>query len=255
MVVEVPHAGLALDAEATARLVAPVRSLGRDADLFVDELYQDAPAEGASLLCAHVSRYVCDLNRGETDVDSQAAEGGSARAAPHGLIWRTTTDEQPALREPISRIELERRLSTIYRPYHAKLAELLEAKRRKFGFAVLLCGHSMPSRARAQHQDPARADLVPGSRGRTTAAASVIELPETLGSRWGWSVAHDDPYRGGFSTSYYGRPREGVHALQLEISRRLYMNERTLQKKPNDFENVRRFCRVLVRELGGLRLV
>ena len=100
VVVEVPHAGLVVDPPSLAHLVAPARALGRDADLYVDELYVDAPAEGATLLVAHVSRYVCDLNRGHDDVDAIAVEGASGRAAPHGLIWRSTTDSQPAVAGP-----------------------------------------------------------------------------------------------------------------------------------------------------------
>lgn len=255
VVVEVPHAGLHVDARAVATLVAPARSLGRDADLYVDELYQDAPELGATLLVANVSRYVCDLNRSEEDIDGLAAEGGSARSAPHGLIWRTTTENQPALAAPLPRREVQRRLDEIYRPYHGTLRELLEAKRARFGFAVLLCGHSMPSRGRsAGDSGRVRADVVPGSRGRTSAAATVIDVPEQLANERGWSAAHDAPYRGGFSTAHYGRPRAGVHAIQVELSRRLYMDEQSLEKKPNDFEATRDYCRRLVAALGELRL-
>jgi N-formylglutamate deformylase len=256
VVVEVPHAGLFVDPTSLAHLVAPARALGRDADLFVDELYADAPAEGATLLVAHVSRYVCDLNRGHDDVDAVAVEGASGRASPHGLIWRSTTDNQPAVAGPLPRAELERRLDEIYRPYHRALAQALGSKRERFGFAILLAGHSMPSRGRDGHTDPGRprADVVPGSRGRTTAAAGVIEAPDQLARQRGWSVAHDDPYRGGFTTAHYGRPREGVHAVQVEIARRLYMTEATLQKKPNDFGKTREYCRALVAHLGRMAL-
>lgn len=256
VVVEVPHAGLQIDAPALATLVAPARSIGRDADLFVDDLYADAPAHGATLLVARVSRYVCDLNRAETDVDPGAAVGGQAWNTPHGLVWRTTTEDEPALTAPIAAGELERRLASIYRPYHSALARLLEAKRERFGFAILLCGHSMPSRGRAGHRDSGaiRADVVPGSRGRTTAAAAVIETPDLLARRRGWTVSHDDPYRGGYSTAWYGRPAAGVHAVQVELARRLYMDEDALAKKPDDFVAVRDFCAELVAALGGLAL-
>lgn len=256
VVVEIPHAGLMVDPLSLAHLVAPARSIGRDADLFVDELYADAPDEGATLLVAHLSRYVCDLNRSADEVDPLAAEGGRARSAPHGLIWRSTTEDQPALSAPLPRRELERRLTEIYRPYHAALAELLERKRERFGFAVLLAGHSMPSRGRVGHADPgrARADVVPGSRGRTTAFQPVIEAPDELARENGWTVAHDDPYRGGFVTGHYGRPTESVHAVQIELARRLYMDEVTLERKHKDFELTRRFCRALVARLGNLAL-
>jgi len=256
VVVEVPHAGLGVDPESLATLAAPARSLGYDADLYVDELYADAPSEGATLVVSHLSRYVCDLNRAEGDVDALTVEGGGPRPAPHGLIWRTTTENQPALTRPLAGAELARRLLQIYRPYHSALAEVLLEKRERFGFVILLCGHSMPSRGRAGHSDPGRdrADVVPGSRGRSSAAPQVIETPETLAREFGWSVAHDDPYRGGFATGFYGRPAEGVHAVQVELARRLYMDEQTLAKKPNEFARTRLYCRSLVARLARMAL-
>src|SRR5689334_35060 len=92
LVVEVPHAGLWVDPESMAFTIAPARCIGRDADLYVDELFQDAPAEGASLLVARASRYVIDLNRSEDDYDSEAVEGGGLRPSARGLIWRLTTE-------------------------------------------------------------------------------------------------------------------------------------------------------------------
>jgi N-formylglutamate deformylase len=256
VVVEVPHAGLGLDALTIAHLSAPVRCLGNDADLYVDELYAEAPSTGATLLVAELSRYVCDLNRNEQDVDPLAAVGGTAQRAPHGLIWRDTTEGQRALAQPLSRAELERRIESFYRPYHQCLARLLDAKRAKFGYVVLLAGHSMPSRGRAGHSDTGRdrADVVPGSRGRTSARAEFIDVPERLALARGWSVVHDDPYRGGFTTQHYGRPAIGQHAVQVELSRRLYMNEATLEKRPGAFEQTRDYCTELVAALGALRL-
>lgn len=256
VVVEVPHAGLAVDPQSLATLEAPARALGFDADLYVDELYAAAPLEGATLLASRVSRYVCDLNRGEGDVDALTAEGGNARSTPHGLVWRTTTEALPAIARPLPRAELERRLEQIYRPYHNTLRELLEDKRRRFGFAILLCGHSMPSQGRSGHSDPGRvrADVVPGSRGRTSAAPEVILTPERVAGERGWSVSHDDPYRGGYSTTHYGRPGDGVHAVQVELARRLYMDEQTLARNASDFSKVQSFCRTLVARLGQLAL-
>jgi N-formylglutamate amidohydrolase len=255
VVVEVPHAGLTVDAVSAATLVAPVRSLGVDADLYVDALYADAPDEGATLLAAELSRYVCDLNRAEGDVDPLAAAGGTAQRAPHGLIWRDTTEGQRALSTPLTRQELQRRLDEYYHPYHATLQQLLRRKREKFGYVILLAGHSMPSRGRKGHSDTGRdrADVVPGSRSRTTAAAAVIDTPDRLAAARGWSVAHDDPYRGGFTTYNYGRPDLGQHAVQVELSRRLYMDEATLEKS-SGFIETRAYCRQVVRALGEVDL-
>ncbi|MFZ5894014.1 MAG: N-formylglutamate amidohydrolase [Myxococcota bacterium] len=254
LVVEVPHAGLHVDATALSTLLAPANALGRDADLYVDELFQDAPSEGAALLTSHVSRYVVDLNRAENDFDALAVENGSARVSPHGLIWRTTTEGRSALLGPLPRSEVERRLDTYYRPYHAALRRLLDARVASFGYAILLCAHSMPSRGRDGHQDIGRerADIVPGSRGRSSAAAPIIDTVDRVAREAGFSVAHDQPYRGGFSTGHYGRPDQGVHAVQVELNRKLYMNELSLEKKPNEFARMVAFCRRLTRELSEL---
>jgi N-formylglutamate amidohydrolase len=256
VVVEVPHAGLSIDPQAAWTLAAPVRALGRDADLYVDELYRGAPERGASMLVARASRYVCDLNRAEADIDHLAVEGAAVARAPHGVVWRTTTDGLPALFAPMRPAELERRLSQIHRPYHERLRTCLEEKRERFGFAILLCAHSMPSNDRTTDGRPGapRADVVPGSRGGTTAAPAVLAAIDEHAASAGLTVRHDDPYSGGFATAHYGRPQEGIHAIQIELARRLYMTERGLQKKPSDFERCAAFCTSLVARLGELDL-
>jgi N-formylglutamate amidohydrolase len=114
----------------------------------------------------------------------------------------------------------------------------------------------MPSWGRTGHSDAGRerADVVPGSRGRTTALESVIDAPDVLARERGWSVSHDDPYRGGFSTSHYGRPSANFHAVQVELSRKLYMNERSLSKNNNHFKKIQEFCDALVARLGAITL-
>ncbi len=261
LVVEVPHAGIHVPAAYLANLVAPARSIGRDADLYVDELYADAPLEGATLLVAHTSRYVLDLNRAEGDLDNEAVIGGQANGArmPRGLIWRLTTDGEPALGHPLSRAELDARVADVHRPYHAALRAVLERKKAKFGYAVLLAAHSMPSNARdpISRRGPetafARADVVPGTQGRTTSAGVFIDVVDTHAKAHGFTVRHDDPYRGGFSTRNYGMPSQGLHAVQVELARRLYMDEATLIRG-RSFDALRRFCRALVAKLGQTAL-
>jgi len=105
VVVEIPHAGVRVDPETLATLIAPARAIGLDADLYVDDLYTRAPELGATVLVAHASRYVCDLNRSEQDVDRDTVLGATGRASPHGLIWRSTTDNRaPDL--PDARVKL-----------------------------------------------------------------------------------------------------------------------------------------------------
>lgn len=257
VVVEIPHAGIHLDPESLAWTVAPARSIGRDADLHVDALFQDAPAEGATVLVANISRFVVDLNRSEADCDGEAVEGGGSTPFPRGLIWRLTTDGDPVLLGRLPRRELARRLDQIYRPYHAALSRLLEQKRARFGVAVLLCAHSMPSVGRRGHADTAapRADIVPGTRGRTSAAAAVIDEVDRHCRALGFSVRHDDPYKGGFSTAHYGKPERDVHAVQIEIARRLYMDEQSLGTHPRGFSAVRELGRTLVARLSSADLL
>lgn len=252
LVVEVPHAGLFIDPEALAFTIAPARSIARDADLYVDRLFEDAPSEGASLLVARTSRFVVDLNRSEEDYDGEAVEGGGPRASARGLIWRLTTDGDPLLKGRLPRAELERRLERFYRPYHRALEALIARKVDRFGFAILLCAHSMPSQGRGGHPDHGgyRADLVPGTRGRTSAAGVVIDRVDAHGRARKWTIQHDDPYRGGFSTGHYGRPARGVHAVQVEIARRRYMDESTLRIDPQGFAAVREFARSLAARLA-----
>lgn len=252
VIVEIPHAGLFVDGPAFATLAAPARSIGRDADLYVDELYAGAADEGASVLVAHLSRYVVDLNRSESDVDPDTVEGAPNGArATRGIVWRLTSDGGRVLERPLPRAELVRRLDTYYRPYHAALKSLIDHKKERFGFAVVLAAHSMPSVGRAGHGDPnaARADVVPGTRGRTSASARFIDAVDAHARSAGLSVRHDDPYQGGFTTQHYGRPGQAVHVVQVELARRLYMDEAALTKGPA-FGRIRSWCQGLVAALG-----
>ncbi len=257
VIVEVPHAGLGMPPPYLEPLAAPARALARDADLSVDRLYEDAPAEGATMLVARASRYAIDVNRAETDIDSEVVEGARSDVLlQHGLVWRTTSDGDPALLRRLSAAELEERLDQIWRPYHRTLASLIEAKRNRFGLCVVLAAHSMPSvertlpasRAGAPAGRP-RADVVPGTRGRRSAGARFIDAVEVLARGSGWSVRHDDPYAGGYTTQHYGRPVEGVHVVQVELARRLYLDEASL-RRTTGFGPVRSWCRALVAELG-----
>jgi N-formylglutamate deformylase len=263
IIVEIPHAGLELSPQFLEPMAAPARALARDADLYVDKLYEDAPVEGATVIVARASRYVVDLNRGEGDIDGEVIEGvRSGVQMHHGLIWRTTADGDPALGRKLSRAELDERLDLVWRPYHRALSELIERKRARFGLAFLLAAHSMPSMERPGGRDArgaqssrtgrparARADVVPGTRGRRSADGRFIDAVEAHAIGRGWTVRHDEPYAGGFSTQHYGRPAEGVHVVQIELARRLYLDEATLRPGP-DFGSVRLWCRQLVAKVA-----
>jgi N-formylglutamate amidohydrolase len=247
VIVEVPHARLRVDGPFFETLAAPCRALARDADLYVDALYEQAPTAGATMLVARFSRYVIDVNRAEGDIDADVVEGARTDLKlEHGLIWRTTGAGEPALTRKLTTAELRERLDLIWRPYHDELTGLIARARSEFGVAVVVAAHSMPSVG-----PPPGADVVPGTRGRKSAAPKFIEAVEAHAIEAGWTVAHDDPYAGGFTTQHYGRPQDGVHVVQVELARRLYLNEGTLRPLPT-FDLVRSWCSGLVTRLGRI---
>lgn len=229
LVVSVPHAGTDVPAIDAPLLRASGAALWRDADALVDRLFARAPALGAPLVVARVSRYVLDINRAPDDVDLEVCPEleRPGRPSARGLVWRTSTEGAALLARPLTLAELSSRIERLHAPYHAALAALLEERRRHFGFAVLLDAHSMPSMGRLGHSDPGerRADLVPGDVRGSSCAPSLTRLVVEHFERAGFGVKLNDPYMGGFITRAHGRPARGVHAIQLEVNRDLYLEE------------------------------
>ena len=258
VLVEVPHAGLQVPNVIAREILAPPKAVLRDSDVYVDRLCAGITDQGASLLVAHVSRYVVDLNRAPDDVDIHAVPSHAASRAiqPRGVVWRTATDGRPVLRAPLTQEQFERRIALFHQPYHQALSAEIERLRSLYGYVFLVAAHSMPSVGRSQNGGAhvRRADVVPGTRGRTSADERVIELIEGHFEASGMSVAHDDPYQGGWTTANYGRPAQGVHAVQLELNRALYVDEATMDIKAGAFEVLRRVLGELVLKLGAMKL-
>jgi len=256
VLVEVPHSGLQVPPEVESEIDATPLSMLRDSDIYVDQLYQRAPENGATLLVSRVSRYVVDLNRGPDDVDSAAVpRHPKARHIPaRGVVWRARTDGTPLLRAPLTVQQFTRRLELFYEPYHRTLREVAAQIREQHGRVVILAAHSMPSAGRRMLGGGAvrRADVVPGTRGRSTADGRIIDLIDSHFREAGLSVKHDDPYRGGWTTSSYGAPKRGQHAVQIELNRALYVDEKTSEIKPNDFAQLQTVLDRLVGKLGKL---
>ncbi len=261
VIVEVPHSGCVVPDEFAKSLIASRRAIFRDGDPYVDALFSDAPSEGATLLVAHASRCIVDLNRSPADIDSGVVQGAPHRTPPrsYGLIWRHTTDRQPTLERPLSRGEFERRMREIYLPYHRALAEEVEAKKARFGHTVLIAAHSMPSydrpivapQAAIRSFPKRREDIVLGTLDGASSGADWVALVEEVFIKNGLKVAHNEPFRGGFTTQKYGNPAAGVHAIQIEISRRLYMDEENSQPVDRAFAIVRRVCQDVVARLAA----
>lgn len=256
VLVEVPHSGLQVPPEVESEIEATPLAVLRDSDIYVDQLYQRAPENGATLLVSRVSRYVVDLNRGPDEVDSAAVpRHPRGRHIPaRGVVWRARTDGTPLLRTPLTIEQFSRRLDLFYEPYHQALRDAATQMREQHGRVLVLAAHSMPSAGRRMigGGQVHRADVVPGTRGRSTANGRIIDLVDSHFRAAGLSVKHDDPYRGGWTTSRYGAPKRGQHALQIELNRALYVDERTSEIKAKDFARLQTVLDQLVGKLGEL---
>lgn len=256
VLVEVPHSGLQVPPEVEPEIEATPLAVLRDSDIYVDQLYQRAPENGATLLVSRVSRYVVDLNRGPDDVDSAAVpRHPRARHIPaRGVVWRARTDGTPLLRAPLTIEQFTKRLELFYDPYHQALRDVATQIREQHGRVLILAAHSMPSSGRRMigRGQVRRADVVPGTRGRSTADGRIIDLVDSHFREAGLTVKHDDPYRGGWTTSSYGAPKRGQHAVQIELNRALYVDERTSEIKKKDFAQLQAVLDQLVGKLGDL---
>lgn len=253
VLVEVPHSGLAIPEEVRAQLNVSKAAIMRDSDIYVDKLFSGTPKVGGSLLVAHASRYVVDLNRAADDVDRKTIPDhpNPRGVQPRGVVWSTTTDGQSVLTEKLNYQMFQERLAKFHTPYHADLKKEISRLKMEHGFAIMLAAHSMPSGGRTKGEAK-RADVVPGTRGRSTAADELIDLVDAHFRSAGLSVRHDDPYRGGWSTQHYGRPKEGCHAVQIELNRALYVNEATGEPKSEAFNELGEVLTDLVEKAGRL---
>ena len=235
-------------------------SIRQSEDAYVDELFGRAPHLGTPLLRAHFPRAYLDVNREPWELDptmfveplSDRFNTTSPRvAAGLGTLARVVAENKPIYRERLTLDDARMRIEGIYQPYHDALQKLLSQSLSVFGVAVLIDCHSMPRIGR--HGERATPDVVLGDRYGTTCAPALVDLVETIFTAAGLRVARNRPYAGGFCTRSYGRPQHGVHALQIELSRHLYMSETTLEKNAG-FEPLRQLLDRLILTLIGLDL-
>ncbi len=256
IIVEVPHAGLGIPPEVAAELALDEAGIKRDADLYVHELYARAPELGATLIYTEISRFVVDLNRADDDVDAAAVVGlpHPRPHSPRGLVWRVATDGTPVLKAPLSLASYQTRIARYHAPYHLALDQAVAEQRARFGRVLVLSGHSMPSQGKATHADPGkrRADVVPGDLRGQSCAPNVTAAAVAHFSQAGLSVAPNDPYLGGETTRRLGQPKQGIHALQVELNRALYMDEQTFAPSEPQFSRLRGLCEELVDRLARL---
>ncbi|HEY5337026.1 MAG TPA: N-formylglutamate amidohydrolase [Rhizomicrobium sp.] len=202
-------------------------TLRRSEDAFVDELFSCVAGLGAPMIAARFPRAFLDVNRAPGELDPVMFDGllpmpvdpASVRVnSGLGVIPRIVRDGAEIYRGKVAVAEAQERMARLYKPYHAALSSMLEETRTRFGTAVLIDCHSMPSAA-------AIPDVVLGDRYGMSAAHGLMRRAERAFELRGFSVARNTPYAGGYSTHLHGRPMLGVHALQIEINRALYLDE------------------------------
>lgn len=233
---------------AAARLEPP--ALRRSEDVFVDELFAAAPDHGAPLLAATFPRAWCDVNREAWELDPAMFEGElpawvnttSPRVgAGLGTVPRVVANGEAIYRRKLRFDEAQDRVTRCWHPFHDALRSAIAAARAGHGGCVLIDCHSMPSPG-AGLRGP---EFVLGDAHGTACAPRLTQAVEHLLRDLGYHVRRNDPYAGGYITRHYGRPREGVHALQIEIARGLYIDERQFRKLPR-FAQIQRDMTALI---------
>ena len=259
-----PHSGARYLPDFVASSPLDLRSLRRSEDSFVDELFAAAPSLGMPLLRALFPRAYIDPNREPFELDPAMFEDelpayantqSSRVAAGLGTIARVISSGQEIYGEKLKFTEAAERINNNYRPYHKALKELLEETRRRFRCYVLIDCHSMPSVGGPHDPDAGlkRADFVLGDAFGVACSEPVIELAERTLTSLGYAVLRNKPFSGGFSTRHYGRPALGMHALQVEVNRALYMDEAAIRRN-DGMVRLTEQLGTLIAALAGLRL-
>lgn len=242
VVVASPHSGKSYPPDFVANSPLDLLALRRSEDSFVDDLFSGAPKHGIPLIRALFPRAYIDPNREPFELDPNMFEDplpdyantqSSRVAAGLGTIARVVSSGQEIYSGKLKFSDAADRIDANYRPYHKNLRELLATTRRRFRHYLLIDCHSMPSVGGAHDPDAGlrRADIVLGDCFGSTCSEAVISIVEKSLTSMGYQVVRNKPFAGGFTTRHYGRPNQGLHALQIEINRELYMDETAI--KPN----------------------
>ncbi|MEN3975253.1 N-formylglutamate amidohydrolase [Emcibacter sp. SYSU 3D8] len=260
-----PHSGRHYPADFIASSRLDPLTLRASEDAFVDELFGAAPHLGVPLIQATYARAYLDVNREAWELDPEMFDGPlpeyvNARsgrvAAGLGTIARVVASGTAIYDGRMPFAEAERRVSVVYKPYHQALSRLLDRTRAQYGCAVLIDCHSMPSCGGSWGDMPLKSggsvpDIILGDRYGRSCHGDVMTVAQQALTEQGFRVVRNDPYSGGFNTRYYGMPREGRHALQIEINRALYMDEATMSRSEG-FTPLRDAMSALIAALAAL---
>jgi N-formylglutamate amidohydrolase len=236
-----PHSGSIYPDDFLQASRIDLPTLRRSEDSFMDELIGDLSDHGFPVVRVHFPRSYVDVNREPYELDPRMFVGRlpsfantrSMRVAGGlGTIPRVVGDGQEIYRERLSVDDALGRIEQLYKPYHRALRRLINRVHQRFGTTVVVDCHSMPS-VGVSRDEPRRPDVVIGDRYGTSCAALLADIVEETLTSLGYSVGRNKPYAGGFITEHYGNPASGLHAIQLELNRAIYMDERRRERGPN----------------------
>lgn len=232
VILSVPHAGRDYRPELLRAARLSKAALETLEDRLVDRLVWRATAAGATAFIARAPRAEIDLNRDERELDPALIQpplpsGSLVQSARTrgglGLVPSRIAGAGPIWRERIERTELNRRIEDVHRPYHQALENALGLARDRFGAAILLDCHSMPPRPRIEG-GAGGATVIFGDRHGTTIDADLLDAAMGAARSLGYKTARNAPYAGGYVVGRHGRPKQGVHALQIELDRSIYLD-------------------------------
>jgi len=216
-----PHSGVNFPSAVKPQFKEEVVSHPFDTDWFVDRLYDFAPEMGITQICANFSRYVVDLNR-DFKGESLYHDGRFLT----GVVPSHSFGKKPLYTgDPPTPGEIKERLDKYYWPYYKKIEEILRDIKKEFGYAIFFDCHSIKRNVSSISDHPFP-DLILGDNDEKSADKKLIKVAlETLSEQKIFEIYHNTPFKGGHLTRWFGKPHEGIHALQLEMSQDLYLDE------------------------------
>ena len=251
-----PHSGLNYTQAFIESTQLSPQQLRRSEDAFVDEIFASAPEFGAPLLLAHFPRAFVDPNRSAYELDptmfsdplpNYVITKTSRIMSGLGTIPRVVAIGEDIYREQLTFKEAKQRIEENYTPYHNTLSDLLNQTRKKFGIALLIDCHSMPSEGESPQRSFSAplADIILGDCYGKSCDPLITDTAEQICRDMGLSVARNKPYAGGYTTEHYGQPKYNFHSLQIEIKRSLYMNELRIERGPGLAQLIRQMRRLI----------
>lgn len=262
LVLDSPHSGTQYPEDFGA--ACDLATLRRAEDTHVEKIYAFAPALGVAWVEAHFPRIYLDANRDTTELDTTLLDGewpDPLSADPRvlskvrlgkGLIWKFTDEGEPIYNRLLTVAEVRARIDRCWRPYHAAVAQAIAAAHARHGYSIHLNCHSMPAvagRFATDFPGLAHADFVVGDRDGTTASPALSALVCAHLRRCGYSVEYNHPYKGVELVRRYGHPAQQRHSIQVEINRKLYMDEQSLAPRPEGMARLQADLQALVRTL------